>query len=136
MRTVNDTSRQIEEYAAALRYQVSKLAEIVLSGALLVTDLPFQDEVFWSRVAVQISASDSDESIGGTVQWWLDHDREHVEHVRAAQRMVVRRYTTDHTALVLLHSLQMWRQRNYGYWMPYPYSHHCADTPESKMYCS
>eukprot|EP00727_Mastigamoeba_balamuthi_P006918 m51a1_g2847 hypothetical protein (417) ;mRNA; r:288681-290802 len=146
---VKKPEEQLKQYAADLksskivltctsrfRYQVTKLPEIAMAGALIVSDVPLQDEELWSQVIVKVSVKDSDQKIKETVDWWLEHEEERLERVRRGQQLALQRYTADNTVDILLHALERWKRRRYGYWMPFPYSNTCVEASPSNKYCS
>jgi len=126
-----DYARQLKDAKIVMldsslwRYQFQKYAEAVMAGALIVGDVPYQDEGFWERIVVKVSLDDPDEHYITTVNWWLEHDRERLEHVRMAQHMVLERYTYAHTVDLMLRGLDKRRKGRVGLWYPYPFSFGC-----------
>lgn len=134
--------RQVREYAEVMkrskiclmdasryRYAYQKYAEAAAAGCLIVGDVPLERAIEFRKFVVEVKSTDSDEQIISTIRWWLDHDRERIERAAIGQRIVLSKYTWDNWVNdVFIESYNLWRQRQFGFWFPYPYALSCSAT--------
>ena len=117
--------------SGVFRYQYQKFPEASLAGALIISDLPLQDEDFWREVIVPVSSADTDSTLVDTINWWLAHDEEREAKALHGQLLVAQKYTCDHTIDKLLQGYRRYKEERYGLWFPYPFTYGCMATNNS-----
>lgn len=103
-------------------YLLRKFVESAFAGALVVSDMPCQDEAFWRQVVVALPTDASEDEIARTVRWWLAHDAERLAWVTRAQRLVSAKYSYQAVARLMLEEAEMYRAGARGMFCPYTFT--------------
>jgi hypothetical protein len=63
-------------------YQLQKFAETALAGALIISDVPLDDDSGWRDVIVEVSNRMNDTQLATVVSWWASHPHQRLQKVR------------------------------------------------------
>lgn len=98
------------------RVQTTRIFEAALAGALVVGDIPADEESILRKFMVDVSPDESDERIVDTIHWWLDHEERRRAKALVGQKIVLEKYTWDAAVEKTMECYNRWRAGKYGVW--------------------
>ena len=103
--------------SSTYRYPLAKYVEAAMAGALIVGDMPFEQESHRTGVAsmvVELAPEMTDAQIVSTVGWWLAHDAERWAKAEQAQQLALSSFTWDHKLEAIVVAIAVFRQGGFG----------------------
>lgn len=108
--------------SSVMKYQFSKYAEVAIAGSLIVASLPDDDSKFWAEHIVEVNENMSDKELVDIVNYWLEQETKRVAKAETAQKAVLSKYTTVHTAELIAESIALHQSGFRGTRLNYPFS--------------
>ncbi len=94
--------------------QTTKYFEAALAGALIIGDIPSDEEDIFNEFVVKISDEQTDEEILNVINYWINNKEERIKRALTGQNIVKNKYTWDVYSNKLINCYNMWVNKKYG----------------------
>ncbi len=99
--------------ASIRRCLMTKVCEGTLAGALIIGNIPYDDENTLKKFIVEVNMNHTNEYIKNIIKYWLEHDEERIMRVKIGQQIILEKYTWDIMTNKLVECYNKWINQEY-----------------------